>query len=355
MTTLADIAAQAARGDAAGAHAQLTAMLGSAGLDAAHRAAVLVQRARVLQQLRDLPGAAADLEQAVALAPADARAFSDLGIVRSDLGDLPSAVAAFTRAVECDANNARAWNNLGNAQWQSGAIEASIGSFQRAVACDPGYALAWANLGSVLRSIDRRNDAESALTRALQLNPELPSALSALGTLNRDRGRIDEAIECYARAAKAAPQDALHCTHLARLLAERDDLAGARRVYVEATRRDPRMLRAWLGQHLLLPQTYEDGAHVDASRDAYAAGLSMLERGLPEVAADMRFEARLDSLRWSNFLLAYQGRDDRALQQRYGRMLAGILAPGSPVVPAARAPAQRIRIGSKQMRSEHCA
>ncbi len=345
MTALTEIAAQAARGDAAGAHAQLSAMLGSAGLDAAHRAAVLVQRARVLQQLRDLAGAAADLEQAVELAPGDARAFADLGIVRSDLGDLPGAIASFARAVECDATNSRAWNNLGNAQWQSGAIEASIGSFRQAVARDPGYALAWANLGSVLRSIDRRADAESALTRALQLNPELPSALSALGTLNRDRGRIDDAIECYARAAKAAPQDALHCTHLARLLAERDDLAGARRVYVEAARRDPRMLRAWMGQHLLLPQTYQDSADVDTSRDAYAAGLTILERGLPEVAVDMRFDARLDSLRWSNFLLAYQGRDDRELQQRYGRMLAGILAPGAPAAPLARARGQRIRIG----------
>jgi CRISPR-associated protein Csy1 len=61
----------------------------------------------------------------------------------------------------------------------------------------------------------------------------------------------------------------------------------------------------------------------------------------------MPFEARVDNLRWSNFLLAYQGRDDLELQQRYAELVAGILAPGAPAAPLARVRnrGERIRAG----------
>jgi CRISPR-associated protein Csy1 len=297
--------------------------------------------------MKKLDEAAADLEKALARAPGDARAWVELGIVRSDLKDLPGAIAAFARAVEIDPAHARAWNNLGNAQWQSGAVEAAIVAFQRALAIKPDYAMACANLGSALRSLGRRTEAEKLLVQALRLDPKLVSALQALGAINNDRGKIDEAIELYARAAQLAPGDAGPCTHLARLLGERDDLAGARRVYAEAARRDPAMLSAWIGQYLVLPQTYRDSADVVATRNAYAEGLATLEQGLPEVAAGISHERRIDNLRWSNFLLAYQGRDDRVLQERYARLLADALAPGSPPPPQVRrrAEGERMRIG----------
>jgi len=190
-------------------------------------------------------------------------------------------------------------------------------------------------------------EAEKLLVQALRLDPKLVSALQALGAINNDRGKIDEAIELYARAAQLAPGDAGPCMHLARLLGERDDLAGARRVYAEAARRDPAMLSAWIGQYLVLPQTYRDSADVVAARNAYAEGLAALEQGLPEVSAGISHERRIDNLRWSNFLLAYQGRDDRVLQERYARLLADALAPGSRQPPQVRrrAEAERIRVG----------
>jgi protein O-GlcNAc transferase len=56
----------------------------------------------------------------------------------------------------------------------------------------------------------------------------------------------------------------------------------------------------------------------------------------------------IDELRWTNFLLAYHGEDDRALQRRYAEIIRNVIdrrAPGWLVAPARRASGGRIRVG----------
>jgi predicted O-linked N-acetylglucosamine transferase (SPINDLY family) len=57
----------------------------------------------------------------------------------------------------------------------------------------------------------------------------------------------------------------------------------------------------------------------------------------------------LEAWRWSNFFLAYQGRDDRLLQQRYARLVAGAIESKAPhwraPLPAASAAGRRVRVG----------
>jgi CRISPR-associated protein Csy1 len=56
----------------------------------------------------------------------------------------------------------------------------------------------------------------------------------------------------------------------------------------------------------------------------------------------MAFDALVDELRWSNFLLAYNGVVDRALQMRYGKMIDGMLRPSAP---PRRAAGGRVKVG----------
>jgi len=59
-------------------------------------------------------------------------------------------------------------------------------------------------------------------------------------------------------------------------------------------------------------------------------------------------ESVLIESRWTNFYLAYQGRDDRALQERYGDFQARLLQRAAPDLLAPRprrAPRARLRIG----------
>ena len=177
----------------------------------------------------------------------------------------------------------------------------------------------------------------------------MAAALLALGTLDRVQGRLDDAIALLARAAQAAPNDARPCLELAGTLAERDDVAMARRVYAEAMARDPASIRAELGARLTLPMIAESVASLAASRVEFEDGLAALERELPARVRSQAPDTVLDGLRWSNFLLAYQGGDDRALQTRYATLAGEAIAAVAPVwrepLPASDAGARRSRVG----------
>jgi CRISPR-associated protein Csy1 len=93
---------------------------------------------------------------------------------------------------------------------------------------------------------------------------------------------------------------------------------------------------------------YTSLAHLEDTRREFAAGLERLHEAAPRFAYP-RAEAALDAARWTNFYLAYQGRDDRALQVRYGELHRRILEPAVPELFAPRARRatgrERIRVG----------
>ena len=348
MASIADIEARLRAGDAAGARAVADTLLSGANVSAGERTDALKLRSRAHEALRNLRAAIADLEGAVALAPRDSRLFNELGILYADAGDPARAVAGFRRAVELDPAYARAWNNLGNAERAAGHASAAEAAFEHASRADPRYALAWANLGALRRERGEDAGAETALTRALEIDPQQRVALLALAGLRRQQGAVDAAIALYTRAVQRDPRDANAFFQLAGTLAERDDLAAARQAYDAAFARDAGLLRALLGRHLTLPMVPASVEAVAQARARYATGLEALARELPQRAAALSAERVVDELRWTNFLLAYQGDDDRALQSRYGDLASGVAAERAPQWAGpvrARAEAPRIRVG----------
>ncbi|MEP7064082.1 MAG: tetratricopeptide repeat protein [Betaproteobacteria bacterium] len=348
MPSSAEQVATAARlmqaGDAAAARVAASGALADATLGAPQRVAALRVRARAAEALHDLATAFADLDAVTALVPGDARSWAELGTLHAVTGNPSRAAEVFRHALDLDAGQARTWNNLGSALWNLGSLPEAAAAFGRATTLDPDYAHAFANLGTALRDMGKTEDAERALERAIAINPRQVNALTALASIRQRNDRLADAIKLYALAAKHSPADAEVCIQLGRALAEADDLAGARRVFDEGARRDPSVLRAQMGRHLLLPNIYVDAADVERARADYAAGLGVLERELPIAAVKLDAEARLDRLRWSNFLLAYQGDDDKPLQQRYATLMATLLAGAAP---AAALPARAPRNGRK--------
>ena len=346
--TLQDAEARLRAGDAAGAKQLLGELLARPGLSSAERVSALKLRARVHEALRDLRAAIADIEGVVALAPRDAQACNELGLLRADAGDVARAVDCFRRAVQLDPAYARAWNNLGNAERSAGRLEAAEAAFERATLVDARYALAFANLGTMRRDRGEDAGAEAALTRALALDPGQRVALLALAGLRRQQGALDAAVALYTQAAQREPRDANTFLQLAATLAERDDLGAARQAYGTALARDPSMLRAAIGRALTLPMVAADTSVVTDARRTYAANLAQLEHDLVPRADAMGAERLCDELRWTNFLLAYQGGDDRALQSQYGDLVTGLVARRAPAyarpVPQ-RAAAGRARVG----------
>ena len=316
-------------GDTQGAKLAADALLSETGIAAADRFSALVLRSRAHEAQNDLALAIVDLDGALALDPTQARIWNELGILCADAGQADRAIDAFGHATRADAGYARAWNNLGNALRSGGRLGDAIAAVERAVAADPKYALAWANLGTLRREAGDDHGAEPALRRALELDGRQRGAAMTLGGLLRERSELVAAAALFAKAAELDPRDANACLQLGGTRSERDDLADARAAYQEAERRDPRMLRALLGHSLTLPMVPDSTSAANAARASFTEGLSLLESQMPSRAAGMASERLIDELRWSNFLLAYQGEDDRPLQARYGAMVDGLLRRGA--------------------------
>jgi len=348
---LAQVQAKLSAGDAPGAKALADVVVTAASGSAADRAAALMLRSRAHEALRNLAAAIADVEGALALVPHEARFHSELGILCADARDFDRAIAAFKRATELDPRYARAWNNLGTALREVARIGEAERAFARATQADPGYVLAWANLGIARRDLGADEPAAAALERALALDPKHRLALTALAGLRRGQGRIDEAAQLYERALAADPRDANAWMLYAGTLAERDDLGGAANAYAQARAHDRRLLRATIGAQLTLPMVPGSAAEVAQARAGYERGLAALARELPAQAAGLPPVHVVDELRWTNFLLAYHGEDDLALQRTYGDVLARTL---DAVQPAWREPLPRRQRGARRLRVAFC-
>ncbi|GIK88470.1 MAG: hypothetical protein BroJett026_39510 [Betaproteobacteria bacterium] len=347
---LAAIDAKLRAGDAHGARALADALIGSPAAAAADRAAALMLRSRAHEALGNLQAAIADVEGALALAP-DARGFNELGILCSDAREIDRAIAAFTRATQADPRYARAWNNLGNALREAARSGEAETAFARATRADPRYALAWANLGIARRDAGDDDGAAAALEQALALDPRHRLALTALAGVRRAQGRLDDAARLYEGALGVAPRDANAWLLYAGTLAERDDLDGAARAYAQAEALDATLLRGLLGRLLTLPMVPGSAADVARARGAFAQGLDVLARELPARAARMTPAQVVDELRWTNFLLAYHGEDDRALQRSYADAVGRAVEAAAPQW---RAPLPRRHRGARRLRVGFC-
>jgi protein O-GlcNAc transferase len=308
--------------------------------------------AESLEDAGDKPGAIASLRHAVKLDARFVQAWSYLGILLGESGDVAGAERALAETVRLDPERAAAWNNLGNAQRSQERLAEAADSFARALALRPDYPLAAANLAAAQRDQGAVEQAEvtvrDALLRQSGKTPYRPLVVLLAGLL-RERGALDESAQLYLQAIKAAPgESGGEWINLARVLTERGETTHARDAYARAWAVDRGDLRGAFGTHLTLPMIYADAEDVAASRTAYGHGLNMLHREFDAVAGALTETQTLDGLRWTNFFLAYQGRDDRALQQGFAQFAVRAIervAPHwhAPVPPRPRR--DRLRIG----------
>jgi CRISPR-associated protein Csy1 len=94
---------------------------------------------------------------------------------------------------------------------------------------------------------------------------------------------------------------------------------------------------------------YDSAAHIASARTAYADGLTALEASIEPCTRGRPAAEVLDLWQWSNFLLPYQGQDDKALQQRYAALVARSIDIAAPELrqplPRRSTDGRRIRLG----------
>jgi predicted O-linked N-acetylglucosamine transferase (SPINDLY family) len=297
------------------------------------------------------------------------------GLARSD-----EAILCFDQALKQKSKFAEAHNNRGAVLSALARQEEAIESLRKAIALKPDYADAHYNLGSALRQLGRHEEALASLDRSLKLRPDFAKAHNNRGASLEALQRFEEALAAYSRAIELTPDIADTRKNCGRVLLQLNRGEEAVESFNTALRLNPGDAEVWylrgrlfmdlgrnddaladLAQALALKPghagarfadclaelaiIYKDEAEIDRRRAAY-------ERKLKALAADVeagRLNGDLVTTVGAQepFLLAYQGGNDRPLQEIYGGMVHRIVSRAfePATLPATPAPGEPIRLG----------
>ena len=163
-----------------------------------------------------LARAAGHFEEAIALDPQFARAYSGLAdsyVLMPGFGvtsvsreeAFARAKQAATRAIQLDSSLAESWTSLGLILMTED-TRASYNAYRKAVALDPNYATAQQWYGELLSHAGRYEEAIAAGRRAVELDPVIPVAHTVLANPYVALGRYREAEAAVDRALAIDPQ-----------------------------------------------------------------------------------------------------------------------------------------------------
>jgi predicted O-linked N-acetylglucosamine transferase (SPINDLY family) len=290
------------------------------------------------QELGRLDEAEASYRQALQINPDYADAHSNLGVTLKDMGRLDEAEASCRHALRIKPDDAEAHGNLGVILMGLGRLNEAEAVYRQALQIRPDFAEVHANLGGALQGLGRLKDAEASYRQALRLKPDYPQAHTSLGTILDDLGRRDDAEASYRMALQFKPDFEEALCRLGMLLHKQLRNAEAKDCFKRAKTLRPDSLRARLCDVSgTIPILYDSAAEIDPARKTYAGALDELVAWFGARPSGKRQELWRDVGYMQNFYLAYQARDDRQLQDRFGRLTCAVMADGFPEWAAAPA------------------
>ena len=303
----------------------------------------------------DSDAAYAMLHRVLAKDSGDPAALHVMSQILQQRGDMTNAVASAVKAVTAAPGNPGLHYALGNLLHDAGTPLDAAQAFSDAIRLKPDFFEALNNQGLALQDGGDLAGAEQALLRALAVRPDSTGAVANLVAVLRQAGRDAEAFERLLAAAIASPAHEGFRLALAELgdklarheaMENKSEAAIAR--YGQLAGANPNDWRARIGMRLVLPVIHASAAGQDAARRRYAEGLETLcAEASPEVLAVLSPEECLRAVERDNFVLAYQGEDDRALQERYSSLLGRFL---ERALPQFRQPLPRIPVRDRPVR-----
>ncbi len=324
--------------------------------------------------------ATALLSRAVALDSGLAEAHNDRGAILAAGGAVAEALASFQRAVALKPDYTEARNNFARALRSVGRFDEAAVQFRHLLAAAPGSPLVHFDLATVLEIAADVAGAETHYRQAIALRPDFLDAHLRLAGLLQRSGRWPEALASAERAAAIAPGHPGVRNNLGNILRAMERHADAITQYEAALRIDPNSFaahynlgmalrgetaiaeaRAHFAQALALkpdfleadlaqciaelPAIYASTAEIDERRAAYAGRLAAFSAKLERADIPASFVDAIGA--HQPFYLPYQGRDDRALQSKFGAAVCKVMASRyQPLdMPAAPTADEPIRLG----------
>ncbi|WP_143288403.1 tetratricopeptide repeat protein, partial [Calothrix rhizosoleniae] len=232
-------------------------------------------------------------------------------------GQLEAAISYYQQILTLKSDYPEVYACLADALEKRGKLEAAVEAYQQAVRLKPEYADAYCNLGSLLKKQGKLEAAVEAYQKALNIKPNFIRAYCNLGNVFKQQGKRKASVEVYQKALKIQPD-----LDIAKFFICMNQLPIIHTSFAEIELRRNNYQR-----HLQ-----------DLSQYYKQANLQELKKAADEVGASQPF------------YLAYQGLNDRDLQQIYGEMLVHLMSNSYPqwsqdiLLPDLQ-PNEKIRIG----------
>ncbi len=259
------------------------------------------------------------LARALRLRPDFAEAHINMGLVRMARGEFEGAAGDFQHALRLLPGHVETHNNLGKSFYMLGRFADAAEAYRRSVELAPGAAVSHFNLGTALMAEGDHAGAISCFRSAIRLEPDNAQAHNNLGVSYKSQAMFQEAAECYQKAVGADPDYAEAFLNMGVVLEMLGRAGEARESYQRALRIAPEKDVLRLRIETLCPLLPDGQEEIALLRGQMDKALMEME------AASMNFDVS-DLSRWGgapSFFMVYHGENDRALRERYGRIVAG--------------------------------
>lgn len=153
----------------------------------------------------DFPTARSLYERVLVLAPSDADALNNLGVLLSAQREFDRSLALLRRAASIAPRNAGVWNNIGTALREQGKNSDAIAAYRHALTIEPNHQGATVGLAQQYFAIRALPQAKELLEAVLATNPALAEAQYTLGQVLEHQGDRAGAVRAYTAFINAAP------------------------------------------------------------------------------------------------------------------------------------------------------
>jgi protein O-GlcNAc transferase len=321
--------------------------------------ALIYYRAGNLQQTINL------LEEILCKQPDDSEILKFLGIIYAQLENYDLAVHYFLKTLQCNSNEPDACLALGNIYMSQKRFHESIQYFKKVLEINPNSIEAYHYLAHIFSEQKQCDEAIVYVKKALHINPDNADSYFNLGLLLQQKGNSSEAIECYKKVLQINShaygaynnigmilhenekpneatyyyQKALECnpsfylTHLnlGKALYDQGKNEQAMAAFDVAISLNPHDIAAYFARCMSqLFILYQNKSSLALSRRRYHEKLTKLRETIP-LKTPQDIEAAASAVGSSHpFFLAYQGLNDKELQQQYGELVHRIMTARYP-------------------------
>jgi tetratricopeptide (TPR) repeat protein len=158
-------------------------------------------------QKGDYPGALADFNKLIAIAPKERLAYIGKSLIKIKSGDKPGAILDLNKAIALDPNNPSLYAVRGHLKFELGDKKGALSDYSKLIEIDPKDDSKYNARSEIKLSLGDKAGAISDYDRAISLNPKNDSAYFGRGNIKLGLGDRQGAVNDYNQVVKINPQN----------------------------------------------------------------------------------------------------------------------------------------------------